>query len=85
MAKNYHGNYGCKNCAYHTIYFSNDYWSPDEHECNVPDNVEPDFELSDAELDDVYDRVWGDGEEWNTSEEQICPYYKEYIEPPYDD
>lgn len=84
MKKNYFGNYGCKNCKNCKVYYSNDYWSPDEYECIVGEFDTPDFELSDEELEDVFDRVWGDGEEWNTYEEQICPYYKEYIPNPYD-
>lgn len=77
MKKNYCGNYGCKNCVYNKVYPSNDYWTPDEYECTVPYDATPDFELSDEEFEDVLDRVWGDGEEWNTQEEQICPYYRE--------
>lgn len=80
------GWYGCKNCKFHKIYYSNDYWSPDEHECIISDNrlQNPDFEISDDEAEQVFDRVWTNGEEWNSSEEQICPYYIEYIPNPYD-
>lgn len=84
MGKNYCGRYGCKNCEYHKVWYSNDYWSPDEHECIVPQNAEPDFELSDSELDNAIERAWFHGEEWNTYSEQICPFYVEYIEPLYD-
>lgn len=75
------GNYGCKNCKYHKVWYSNDYWSPDEHECIIPkDRLEnPDFECSDEELDNIFDIVWVYGNEWDNSEKQICPYYTEYI------
>lgn len=80
------GNYGCKNCICHKVWYSNDYWLPDEHECIIPKTRlnKPDFEISDEELDNIFTRVWENGEEWNTVEEQICPYYKEYIPNPYD-
>ena len=78
------GNYGCKNCIYHKVWYSNDYWSPDEHECIIGEFDKPTFEVSDEELENIMDRVWTYGEEWNTVEEQICPYYKEYIPNPYD-
>ena len=80
------GNYGCKNCIYHKVWYSNDYWSPDEHECIIPKERlnKPDFKVSDEELDAIFTRVWENGEEWDNSEEQICPYYKEYIPNPYD-
>ena len=80
------GNYGCKNCIYHKVWYSNDYWSPDEHECIISDDrlQNPDFEISDDEVEQVFDRVWTNGEEWNNSKEQICPYYIEYIPNPYD-
>ena len=74
------GKYGCENCENHKVWYSNDYWSPDEHECVIPDNAEPDFEVSNEELENIFDRVWTYGDEWNTEEEQICPYYKQHIE-----
>ena len=74
------GKYGCENCKNHKVWYSNDYWLPDEHECIIPDNAEPDFEVSNEELEDIFYRVWSHGDEWNTEEEQICPYYKEYID-----
>ena len=80
------GNYGCKNCICHKVWYSNDYWSPDEHECIIPKERlnKSDLEVSDEELDAIFTRVWENGEEWDNSEEQICPYYKEYIPNPYD-
>ena len=80
------GWYGCKNCIYHKVWYSNDYWSPDEHECEISNErlQNPDFEVSDEKLDNIFTRVWENGEEWDRSEEQICPYYKEYIPNPYD-
>ena len=72
------GWYGCKNCICHKVWYSNDYWSPDEHECIIGEFDKPDFEVSDEELDTIFTRVWENGEEWNKAEEQICPYYKEY-------
>ena len=71
--------YGCENCIHHKVWYSNDYWSPDEHDCVVPQGTEPQFELSDDELDDAFTRVWERGETWKNSEEQICPYYERYL------
>ena len=73
--------YGCKNCAYHRVYHG-DYWTPDEHECDIPKNrlENPDFEITDEQADNIYTRVWENGEEWDRCWEQICPYYKEYID-----
>lgn len=79
------GNYGCKNCKHHKVWYSHDYWSPDEHECIIDEFDEPAFNVSDEEFENIMDRVWTWGEEWNTYDEQICPYYKEYIPKPYDD
>lgn len=72
--------YGCENCIHHKVWYSNDYWSPDEHECIVTEGTEPDFELSDDEMDRAFHRAWECGETWNSSDEQICPYYERYIE-----
>lgn len=80
---NYCGTYGCKNCQRHKVYYSYDWYSPDEHECDVPNKAIPAFELSDEELEQVFDRVWMYGEEWEHSWEQICPYYKEHIDDRY--
>ena len=73
---NYCGDYGCKNCEFHKVYYSNDYFSPDDEECDVPKNTRPLFELSDEELDEVYTRVWENGEEWNYNDRPLCPYHK---------
>lgn len=80
------GNYGCKNCMYHKVWYSHDYWSPDEHECVIPKERlnNPDFEVSDEKMENILDIVWTYGNEWNNSEEQICPYYNEYIPRPED-
>ena len=74
---------GCRNCEHHKIWSSNDYWLPEEHECEIPKYRlnEPDFEISDEELEQVFDRVWTQGEEW--WDDQICPYYDPYIEDEY--
>ena len=74
--------YGCKNCKYHKVY-KGDYWTPDEHECIIPNSrlENPDFEITDEQADEIFTRVWENGEEWDRSWEQICPYYKEYIDP----
>ena len=79
------GDYGCKNCKYHKVYRSHDYWSPDDHECDIPDSrlENPDFEVSDDKLEEIFTRVWENNEEWGHSWEQICPYYKEYIDDRY--
>ena len=77
------GNYGCKNCKNHKVWYSHDYWSPDEHECIIGEFDKPAFDVSDKEMEDIFERVWCEGEEWDNVEEQICPFYNEYI-PPYE-
>ena len=80
------GNYGCKNCEHHRVWYSNDYWSPDEHECVIPaDRMDnPDFDIDDLDLKDIMDRVWSQGEEWDEYDEQICPFYNHFI-PSFED
>ena len=77
--------YGCSNCKYHKVYRSYDYWSPDEHECEIPKSrlENPDFEITDEQADDIFTRVWENGEEWEHCWEQICPYYKEHVNENY--
>ena len=84
MAKNYCGNYGCKNCEYFRHYPSYNYYEPDEYECAVPNlpynemkKLNDAISYTDEEIEERIDRAYGDGEEWDNSEEQICPYYKE--------
>ena len=76
--------YGCKNCEYLKAHYK-DYWKPAEYKCEVPsDRLEnPDFEFTDEQAQDIFIRVWGQGEEWGHSSEQICPYYKEHIDDRY--
>ena len=78
--------YGCYNCRWHKIYKSNSYYEPDEHECEIPSYITPDFELDDEELDRAITRCWSFAEEWNNWEDQICPYYQEadYYDEYYD-
>lgn len=84
MSRNYCGDYGCKNCKWFYCYRSYNYYEPDEYECKINDEhfkkVNKEISYNDEELEKIFDRVYGDGEEWNRSEEQICPYYVEYIE-----
>ena len=69
--------YGCENCKFCRCY-PGDYWTPDEYECTS--------ECEDI-TEQIFERVWSDGERWDTSEEQICPGYEEYIDrtPDYED
>lgn len=73
---NYCGNYGCKNCKYFRHYVSYNYYEPDEYDC-VASADDPAFIVnSDEEENEIFERVYGNGEEWNSEDEQICPYYK---------
>ena len=85
MAKtNYCGDYGCKNCLWFHHYPSYSYYEPDEYECKVNDKyldeINSKISYTDEELEKIFERVYGDGEEWNYYENPICPYYKKYIE-----
>lgn len=64
---------GCKNCRYCKCYCG-DYWTPDEYECQG----ENFGDISDEEFDAIFTRVWENGEEWSSTEEPICPAWKEY-------
>ena len=83
MRKNYCGNFGCKNCEWFRRYPSNNYYEPDDYDC-VADSSEYFKEVnktltySDEELEEILDRVYCDGEEWDNADEQICPYYRYY-------
>lgn len=68
--------YGCKNCKRCKVY-KGDYWTPDEWECVIPKNAKPLFPITDEEAEDIYTRVWENGEEWDSIYDQICPYYVE--------
>ena len=80
------GKYGCKNCMFFCYYPSFDYYVPDEYYCAAIEDeshykeVNENITYTDEELDNIFDRVYGDGEEWDSVEEQICPYYIERIE-----
>lgn len=81
--KNYNKKYGCKNCKWFRYYPSNSYYEPDDYECSIDEEYEKkimeQISYSCKELDDIFEKVFGDGEEWDSSEEQLCPYYKERI------
>ena len=81
---NYCGNYGCKNCKWFKHFPSYNYYEPDEYECMINKDhfkkVNEEISYNDDELEERFDRAYGNGEEWNNDEEQICPYYVEYIE-----
>lgn len=87
---NYCGDYGCKNCKWCKIYASNDYWTPDEIECEVSNEyskeINEKISYTDEEIEEHIDRVWGNGEEWNRNDEPLCPYYIEgdFDRPYYD-
>ena len=58
---------GCNNCKWCKCY-SGDYWTPDDYECQ-----------SSCEdiTEEVFQRVWENGEEWKNDEDPICPGYEE--------
>lgn len=73
---------GCSNCRYCKCY-PGDYWTPDDYECTAPIMTDgTDNDLADEVLDDIFTRVWENGEEWQDGE-QLCPGWEE-IEPIYD-
>ena len=74
---------GCRNCRYCKCY-PGDYWTPDEYECQMPDK---DYNLTDEEIEEVFTRVWENGEGWGDDDKPICPAWEEineidYPEPP---
>lgn len=58
---------GCNNCRWCKCY-RGDYWTPDEYDCK-----------SSCEdiTEEVFQRVWENGEEWKNNEDPICPGYEE--------
>ena len=71
---------GCFNCRY-CKYYPGDYWTPDDSECTAPIITDgTDNELADEVLDDIFTRVWENGEEWS-DEEQLCPGWEEAPTP----
>ena len=82
--RNYCGNYGCKNCKWFNHYPSYNYYEPDEYECSIDDGyfkeINSKISYTNDEIDERITRAYSDGEEWNTYEEQICPYYNEQMQ-----
>lgn len=58
---------GCRDCKYCKCY-PGGYWDPDDYEC---------VSTSDAITEEVIDKVWVNGEEWDENEEPICPGYED--------
>lgn len=77
----------CDNCKYHKVYYSHDYWSPDEHECEIDskhfEEVNEKIYYSDEEIEERMEQAWTDGKTWDCDDEPICPYYEEYIDYEY--
>lgn len=67
---------GCRNCRYCKCY-PGDYYTPDDYECTSPIlELGTGIDLADEVLDDIFTRVWEDGEEWEDGE-QLCPGWEE--------
>ena len=77
---NYCKNYGCKNCKWFRYYPSHNYYEPDDYECSIDEDYEKEINAQNTytqnELDDIFERVFCDGEEWDNLDEPLCPYYK---------
>lgn len=58
---------GCKDCKYCKCY-PGGYWDPDDYEC-ISNNEDI--------TEEVFDRVWANGEEWDENEKPICPGYED--------
>ena len=66
---------GCNNCRYCKCY-RGDYCTPDDYEC---------VSQSEEITEEAFRRAWENGEEWDISDEPICPAYEEAEpEPDYD-
>ena len=68
--------HGCKDCKY-CEYYPGNYWTPADYECMMPDK---DYGLTAEQADDIFTRVWENGEEWKYNEEPICPAWEEIEE-----
>ena len=64
---------GCMNCRYCKCY-PGDYWTPDDYECIAEDKF---GDMTEAEIDEVFSKVWEDGKEWKDGEEPLCPAWEE--------
>lgn len=73
---------GCMNCRYCKCY-PGDHWTPDDYEC-VGFECDTEVDLTDEELDAIMTRVWENGEEWTSYDEQICPMWEEVSYEPYE-
>ena len=70
---------GCRNCKYCKCY-PGDSWTPDDYEC-MGFERDLDIELTDEEWDNIMTIVWENGEEWNSSDDPICPAWEEAPTP----
>lgn len=61
--------YGCENCKYFRRY-PGGYWEPDDYECTVDG----------PESEELFIRVWENGETWTDSEHPLCDRYEELKE-----
>ena len=71
---------GCSNCRYCKCYPGGYYIGPDEYECTSELMMNgTGTDLGDEVLEDIFTRVWENGEEWS-DEEQLCPGWEEEME-----
>lgn len=75
---------GCNNCA-HCKCYPGDRWTPDEYECTAMEFGSDDYGKTEEEWDKIMTRVWENGEEWNETEEPICPAWEENTYDPEDE
>lgn len=69
--------HGCRDCMWCKCY-RGDYWTPDDYECTT------DYAIEDEGLaDEIFTRVFEDGEEWKDDEDPICPAWVYRPEEPY--
>lgn len=66
---------GCRNCRWCKCY-KGDYWTPDDYECVGYMRSDKEINLTDDECDTIFDRVFGDGEEWDDDTEPLCPFWE---------
>ncbi len=67
--------HGCSDCMYCKIYYG-DYWTPDEYECQMTDMIDKGYGLTDEQADEIFTRVFENGEEWGDNDKPICPAYE---------
>ena len=60
---------GCENCKWLKVY-KGGYWDPDDYDC-----------MKDGpETQELCDRVWANGETWNSDDKPLCCHWEELKE-----